>query len=281
MGPNPASTSVSFQLTFTAGPAQVGTDRLWSGMQCNTATIVGGPVTNGIVLLQIDSTVLASIQTNKYYGVVVDVTHVQSAILPASVVNCLGGGLVNTFKTTARSEVKSTQARRVWSILTARLRLPALNPYVKPPLVSDAGSMSIPLYLFSAKQHAQQSAGSETSNMLLAWEQREWPGSITTLPQDGTHARASLSPNPSVSSIVNDRKVLPLVLTVNQRQYPVCSDSPEVLRQLPGFDAFFADLPYDDVEIRAAFCASRPFSIVGTATTTTIGRTTFVTAFQQ
>ncbi|EFJ39725.1 hypothetical protein VOLCADRAFT_100611 [Volvox carteri f. nagariensis] len=316
-----------------------------------------------------------------------------STATPTSPASCsapassrFAGVLVTTFKTTSMSELKYTQARRMWSTLTARLWFPTLNPYVKPPLneasypsdgsallvlpfgepfvsgpfqkisayvactdvndvrvgevhlaydpdtppvychlVSDAGSSSIPLYLFGAKisgansqytptvwingtltaaavrpgqdirsfpahvrafisatqQHAQQTAASETSSMLLAWEQREWPGSITTLPQDGAHARASLSPNPSVSCVVNDRKVLPLILTVNQRQYPVCTDSADVLRQLPGFDAFFTDLPYDDVELRSAFCASRPFSIVGTATTHTIGRTTFVTAFQQ
>ncbi|EFJ39718.1 hypothetical protein VOLCADRAFT_100619 [Volvox carteri f. nagariensis] len=317
-----SSISVSFQLTFTAGPVQVGVGRLWSGLRCNTATIVGGPAANGIVLVQTDGAILASLQANKCYGSVVDFTHVRSAILPPHVVSRFAGVLVTTFKTTSMSELKYTQARRMWSTLTARLRLPTLNPYMKPPLneasYSNDGStllvlpfgepfVSGPFQKISAYvactdindvrvgevhlaydpdtppvychlQHAQQSAVSETSSMLLAWEQREWPGSITTLPQDGAHARASLSPNPSVSCVINDRKVLPLILTVNQQQYPVCTNSPDVLRQLPGF---FTDLSYDDVELRSAFCASRPFSIVGTATTHTIGRITFVTAFQQ
>lgn len=119
----------------------------------------------------------------------------------------------------------------------------------------------------------------DTNDMMVAWEQRD--RAAVVLPSDGAHAAATLSPNPSSVTTVGSRPVIPLVLSVGNSKYPVCTDSPSVLQQLPNYADFFADASFADDNDRVAYTAYDSFAIAGTVTTSTEGRTTFVTALQQ
>ncbi|EFJ51419.1 hypothetical protein VOLCADRAFT_87688 [Volvox carteri f. nagariensis] len=109
----------------------------------------------------------------------------------------------------------------------------------------------------------------DTSDMVLAWEQRS--RSALVLPSDGPHASATLSPNPTSVTVVGSLPVLPLVLTVGSRSYPVCTDSIAVMQQLPNYDEFFGSASFADDNDRMAYAAYDSFTITGTITTKTEG----------
>ncbi|EFJ39806.1 hypothetical protein VOLCADRAFT_100523 [Volvox carteri f. nagariensis] len=119
----------------------------------------------------------------------------------------------------------------------------------------------------------------DTTDMVLAWEQRS--RSALVLPSDGPHASATLSPNPTSVTVVGSLPVLPLVLTIGSRSYPVCTDSIAVMQQLPNYDEFFGSTSFADDNDRMAYAAYDSFTITGTITTKTEGRTTFITALQE
>ncbi|EFJ39807.1 hypothetical protein VOLCADRAFT_100524 [Volvox carteri f. nagariensis] len=119
----------------------------------------------------------------------------------------------------------------------------------------------------------------DTTDMVLAWEQRS--RSALVLPSDGPHASATLSPNPTSVTVVGSLPVLPLVLTIGSRSYPVCTDSIAVMQQLPNYDEFFGSTSFADDNDRMAYAAYDSFTVTGTITTKTEGRTTFITALQE
>ncbi|EFJ39469.1 hypothetical protein VOLCADRAFT_100934 [Volvox carteri f. nagariensis] len=119
----------------------------------------------------------------------------------------------------------------------------------------------------------------DTTDMVLAWEQRS--RSALVLPSDGPHASATLSPNPTSVTVVGSLPVLPLVLTIGSRSYPVCTDSIAVMQQLPNYDEFFGSASFADDNDRMAYAAYDSFTVTGTITTKTEGRTTFITALQE
>ncbi len=122
-------------------------------------------------------------------------------------------------------------------------------------------------------------AAADTGNMIVAWEQREYAAGV--LPQDGVHAAAKLSPNPSSLTRVDSQAVVPIVISITDKQYPACVVECSVLEQLPGFMEFFTTGDFADDEERAAYAAYDSFTITATITTHTVGRTTFVTSLQQ
>ncbi|EFJ48688.1 hypothetical protein VOLCADRAFT_90911 [Volvox carteri f. nagariensis] len=109
----------------------------------------------------------------------------------------------------------------------------------------------------------------DTTDMVLAWEQRS--RSALVLPSDGPHASATLSPNPTSVTVVGSLPVLPLVLTVGSRSYPVCTDSIAVMQQLPNYDEFFGSASFADDNDRMAYTAYDSFTVTGTITTKTEG----------
>ncbi|EFJ39845.1 hypothetical protein VOLCADRAFT_100471 [Volvox carteri f. nagariensis] len=119
----------------------------------------------------------------------------------------------------------------------------------------------------------------DTTDMVLAWEQCS--RSALVLPLDGPHASATLSPNPTSVTVVGSLPVLPLVLTIGSRSYPVCTDSIAVMQQLPNYDEFFGSASFADDNDRMVYAAYDSFTVTGTITTKTEGRTTFITALQE
>ncbi|EFJ46620.1 hypothetical protein VOLCADRAFT_92760 [Volvox carteri f. nagariensis] len=109
----------------------------------------------------------------------------------------------------------------------------------------------------------------DTTDMVLAWEQRS--RSALVLPSDGPHASATLSPNPTSVTVVGSLPVLPLVLTIGSRSYPVCTDSIAVMQQLPNYDEFFGSASFADDNDRMAYAAYDSFTVTGTITTKTEG----------
>ncbi|EFJ39723.1 hypothetical protein VOLCADRAFT_100609 [Volvox carteri f. nagariensis] len=109
----------------------------------------------------------------------------------------------------------------------------------------------------------------DTTDMVLAWEQRS--RSALVLPSDGPHASATLSPNPTSVTVVGSLPVLPLVLTIGSRSYPVCTDSIAVMQQLPNYDEFFGSTSFADDNDRMAYAAYDSFTVTGTITTKTEG----------
>ncbi|EFJ39969.1 hypothetical protein VOLCADRAFT_100292 [Volvox carteri f. nagariensis] len=237
------SRSVTFHVTFTAGPTETNEDRLFAGAQSRYGSFIAGVNTagQGIVIMQIDDVILGRLESSHAFGHRVTFANVDAASLPPFITSRFAGVTVGQFKVSSATRISVEPSSAVPMLYSARLRFP----------VYDVGS---------DRARPEDKHASDGSALLL-------------IPHGGMFRGGPFRKFKAwvACGNVGSLPVLPLVLTIGSRSYPVCTDSIAVMQQLPNYDEFFGSASFADDNDRMAYTAYDSFTVTGTITTKTEG----------
>ncbi|EFJ51750.1 hypothetical protein VOLCADRAFT_103392 [Volvox carteri f. nagariensis] len=123
------SRSVTFHVTFTAGPTETNEDRLFAGAQSRYGSFVAGVNTagQGIVIMQIDNVILGSLEASHAFGRRITFANVDSASLPPYITSRFAGVTVGQFKVSSATRISVEPSSAVLLLYSTRLRFPAYD----------------------------------------------------------------------------------------------------------------------------------------------------------
>ncbi|EFJ39808.1 hypothetical protein VOLCADRAFT_100525 [Volvox carteri f. nagariensis] len=123
------SRSVTFHVTFTAGPTETNEDRLFAGAQSRYGSFIAGVNTagQGIVIMQIDDVILGRLESSHAFGHRVTFANVDAASLPPFITSRFAGVTVGQFKVSSATRISVEPSSAVPMLYSARLRFPVYD----------------------------------------------------------------------------------------------------------------------------------------------------------